>query len=160
MSVSGGNAARFEYSLDGITWAPAVQGAFATSAGNSQVYGSAVSVQFRACRDATQIYCGAASAAYVAVPMATRAAVVSCVRDEEPTFSLPVNPGSDDADEIVTYELAYQRVDLVWGNFYASAPGETVPRWATAIRIKATVSIGGIAKTDPGYTEAECTSSP
>lgn len=156
LTVAAPTAIRYEYSLNaGGSWHPAEVGSFVTSSANSPVYGSTVNVQVRGCRDASANYCGAASPVYSAIPIATRAAVVDCVRDAEPTFSQPLNPGSN--AEVVTYQVAYQSLGGLGGTFAPLALGETVPSWATGIRVKATVSVGGESETDPGSGEAICT---
>lgn len=156
LAVASGTAVRYEYTLNGGgSWQPATVGAFVTSPANSQVYGSTVNVQVRGCRDASANYCGGASPVYSAVPVATRATVVSCVWNAEPVFSLPQNPGSN--NETVSHQLSYQSLGALWSNFETPAAGATVPAGATGIRIKATVAIDGSSRTDPLYHEAECT---
>jgi hypothetical protein len=93
-SVASGTATRYEYRLNGGGWAEVAAGQWLTSAADTSVYGTTVTVEYRGCRDASENYCGAASAPISLTPVNTRAAIVSCQVGNVPNSTVPLNAGS------------------------------------------------------------------
>ena len=163
--AASGIVSRFEYRLGGSsTWQPVSAGTWLTSSADSSHYGVPTSVVFRACRDATNEYCGTESQASIATPLDVRAGVSSCIADDVsvPIVTAPRNVG----DVAVTYTLAYNRplvaVDPLdpliynWSD-YTYSDADPVPSDAIGVRIKAIVRIGDTDYTDDsGYGETTC----
>jgi hypothetical protein len=151
LSVTSGTATRYQYRLNGGAWADVAAGQWLTSAANTSVYGTAVTVEYRGCRDASDNYCGPASAGISLIPVNTRAGITSCQAGGEVAFAAPNNNGASVA---VSYKVKYNRPvlgvdawDATWSDY--SAP---VPANATQIAVQATVTVAanGIAYSDPG----------
>ena len=152
----------FELSYNQVDTAAVVEGQWLTSAANTAVYGSQLTVYFRACRDATASYCGPWSAPVIARPLNARAAIESCVvgLDADPGIVRVLAP-TNGGVQTVSYEASFNQplggVIPDWGRFAAYTEGDPVPLGTTSVRIKATVSSGGDTWTDPGYVELDCT---
>ncbi|MDQ1549328.1 MAG: large repetitive protein, partial [Microbacteriaceae bacterium] len=156
-TVASGSAAKYEYRLNGGGWAGVTAGQWLTSAGDSSVYGNAISVTFRGCRDQSESYCGPESAATVLTPVNTRAAIQSCVVGSVPNSTTPTNAGNPP----VSWEYSYNDggPGPTWSPYAADAkaPPPASPGGTTGVRVKATVTVGGTSYTDPGYGEGTCT---
>jgi hypothetical protein len=162
--AASGIAFRFEYRLNSGIWKPVVNGTWLTSSGDSSHYGLATNATFRACRDASNDYCGVESDPVVATPLDVRAGVTSCVADG---VSLPlVTPPLNAGPVTVTYSLAYRQPVVVidpldpvvyaWSTF-TFTKDDPVPSDANGVRIKASVTVGtDPARDDPDYGEQTC----
>jgi hypothetical protein len=158
-AVDAGVAERFEYRLNGGAWAPVAAEQWLTSLANSAVYGTPVSVEYRGCRDDSQVYCGPASAPVTLTPANTRVTSVSCVKDGVLPLAV-TEPFNNGVATSPRYEVKYIRdvlgvpiVDLE----YSAYTEDPVPSDAIGVRVKATVSVGGVTYVDPGYGEFQCT---
>lgn len=148
--TASGIPVRYQVMLNGNgVWSAVTNGQFVTSAGTGTAYGVPITVQVRACRDASPDLCGAASAALTATPIATRASVLSCAMGQPYTPIAPANTGTVGS---VTYQVAYQQLGIWPSSFSAWSEGEEVPIDATGVRIKATVD----GYEDPQYGETIC----
>ncbi|WP_349898478.1 Ig-like domain-containing protein [Parafrigoribacterium soli] len=154
-SVASGTATRYEYRLNGGGWASVAAGQWLTSAADASVYGTTVTIEYRGCRDATENYCGAASAPIQLVPVNTRASILSCQVGSTPRSSVPLNAGSPVVHWLYSYDDG-----LGWSSYVedAPAPPPAVAGGTTSVRVKAVVEIGPPPYyTDPGYGEGTCT---
>ena len=155
----------YELSFNKADTSAVSDGQWLTSAANSAVYGAQQTVYFRACRDASQSYCGDWSDAASATPLNARAGVQSCTAPSpgDPGVVRPVAPSAGGAQN-VSYQASFNRplagVLTNWGDFAAYTEGDPVPSGTIGVRIRATVSAGGDPWTDPGYAEAACTTAP
>jgi hypothetical protein len=158
LGVASGVAERFEYRLNGGTWSPVVPEQWLTSAADSSVYGTAVTVQYRGCRDETTIYCGPPSAATVLTPVDTRVVSASCVKDGVLPLAVdaPANAGSPASSYQVAYLRAVDPDSPTWDEPYVAYTDDPVPSEAIGVRVRATVTLGGDTYTDPGYGEFPC----
>ncbi|MEO7123114.1 MAG: Ig-like domain-containing protein [Lacisediminihabitans sp.] len=158
-SVASGTAARYQYRLNGGAWADVAAGQWLTSAADASVYGTAVTVEYRGCRDASITFCGPASAAISLTPVNTRAAITSCRVGSVPVSTQPVNAGAP----VVRWQYSYNDGGLVstWSTYAenAEAPAPAViGSGTTSVRVQAIVKIGGSPDyTDSGYGEGTCT---
>jgi hypothetical protein len=157
-TVASGSAAKYEYRLGGGSWLNVSAGQWLTSAADSSVYGTSVSVTFRGCRDQSESYCGPESAAIVLTPVNTRASIQSCVVGEAPNPTPPGNAGSP----TVSYQYSYNDGSGANWTAYdatAKAPPPADPgTGTTSVRVRATVQFGsGTPYTDPGYGQGSCT---
>ncbi|PJJ72708.1 hypothetical protein CLV46_2282 [Diaminobutyricimonas aerilata] len=154
-----GIANKFQYRLSANDdWKNVSRGDWLTEFG-SVVYGTPFSVTVRACRDASDTYCGPESAATAAVvPIDTRADVASCAPAQLPQLTAPNNAGVAPDSFVLAYEIPEKDIFGVptggweWTDFnYAS--DTAAPEGARAARVKATVA----TYQDPGYGEGACT---
>ncbi|MET1043420.1 MAG: Ig-like domain-containing protein [Microbacteriaceae bacterium] len=149
LSVASGDAEKFQYRISRGSWINVPDDGWLTSLANSAVYGGALTVEFRGCRDTTDAYCGPASAAVTATPVNARANMQQCTVGSAPIPIAPENPAGDPP---VTYAYSYNQPGPLgvdnWSEFAASV---VVPPGATAVRVKAAVTIGADVRTDPGY---------
>ena len=158
ITVTSGTATRYQYRLNGGTWLDVAAGQWLTSAADTSVYGTTITVEYRGCRDASDNYCGAASAPISLVPVNARAAIVSCQVGSVPVSSPPVNAGSP----VVRYQYSYNTGLGLWSayaeNAVAPAPAP-LGTGTTTVRVQAIVEIGAAPYyTDPGFGEGTCTS--
>lgn len=153
--AASGTVGRYQYQLNNSgNWHDVVNGQWLTSAGNASVYGAPQSVNYRACRDTTNLdFCGAESPTYTATPINTRGAILTCQPSSPPLFVQPANPGSTAAT--YSYEFSYLDSFQVWSSF-AFGPHDPVPMSSEGIRIRSTVSVSGNNYVDPGYGEDVC----
>jgi hypothetical protein len=158
-AVDSGLAARFEYRLNGGTWAPVVAEQWLTSLANSAVYGTTVTVEYRGCRDESQVYCGPPSAPISLTPVNTRVTSVSCVKDGVLPLGVSAPVGLPKALPI-GFEVQYHREIVpgspVWDAEFGPLTNEPVPSDAIGVRVRATVSVGSTF-IDPLYGEFPCT---
>jgi hypothetical protein len=158
-SVASGTATRYEYRLNGGGWAEVAAGQWLTSAADTSVYGTTVTVEYRGCRDASENYCGAASAPISLTPVNTRAAIISCQVGNVPNSTVPLNAGSPVVHWLYSYNDG--GVLSAWSGFSenASAPSPApLGSGTTSVRVKTVVEIGPSPYyTDPGYGEGTCT---
>ncbi len=147
LSVASGTAVRYEYRLstDG-TWREVPAGGWLV---DGAVYGVPTDVVVRGCRDATQNYCGDASAATTATPVFTRVTAASCTVGAPPSITPPASSGAVAASYVVSYNVPLVLIDA-WSAF--GSPDDPVPAGAVGMRVKATVE----GYTDPGYGEFPC----
>jgi hypothetical protein len=155
-SVPSGSSApaKYEYRLNGGAWANVAPGQWLTSAADASVYGNAVTVEFRACRDASDNYCGAASDATTLIPVNTRASILSCQAGGAVAIS---PPGNNPSAVTVSYKVKYNRPILGAPNWdpgwtvYSSS--DTAPANASEVEVQATVTViaNGNEYTDPGF---------
>jgi hypothetical protein len=160
-SVASGTATKYQYRLNGTngTWADVAAGQWLTSAADTSVYGTTVTVEYRGCRDASDGYCGLPSTAISLVPVNTRAAINSCVIGAVPSSTTPVNAGTP----VVRWLYSYNDGGLLsaWSPFAENAQApqpSALGSGTTSVRVKALVEIGPSPYyTDPGYGEGTCT---
>jgi len=155
LSVTSGTAVRYEYRLNGGAWAPVVAGQWLTGA-DATLYGSAVGVQFRGCRDASATFCGPESGTTTLTPVSTRAGIAACVVGAPPAVAPPGNIGAGGSPVTVTYMFAYRtQNNPTWStfNFTGATP---VPATALEVRVQSTVTIGGVIRLDPGFGQGTC----
>jgi large repetitive protein len=167
LSVASLTAAKYQFDVNGDNnWKDVVEGQFLTSAQDASVYGNALTIRFRGCRDLTDTFCGAPSNGVTRTPLNTRGTVVSCVVGAEVVPGPPVNAG----DFPVTFTYAFN-TGLGYGGYgpYNTVPSPAIPLIGhTSVRIKAVVDFGvGVSPehnnryfTDPEYAEATCTEAP
>ena len=157
--MASGTATRYQYRLNGGSWADVSAGAWLTSAADTSVYGTTVVVEYRGCRDAGNGYCGPPSAAISLVPVNTRAAINSCVIGSVHSSTTPVNAGTP----VVRWLYSYNDGGLAapWSPFAENAQApqpSALGSGTTSVRVKALVEIGPSPYyTDPGYGEGTCT---
>jgi hypothetical protein len=164
LSVSSGIVSRFQAQLNGSgSWFTVEEGDWLTSAANLAVYGAPQSVVYRACRDSSEFFCGAASTADVLTPVNVRGAIVSCEAGSTPTSNPPANQGSPTFQYLYAYNDGGPPVDR-WSEFEqdAVAPDPSaVGSGETGVRLKVVVSLaGGSTYTDDGYVQATCSPRP
>jgi hypothetical protein len=164
LSVASLSAAKFQYDVNGDgTWRDVTEGAFLTSVEDSSVYGNAVTIRFRGCRDLTDTFCGEPSNPVTRTPVNARASIVSCVIGAQVVSNPPVNANSP----TVTYTYSFDR-GIGFGGYGpdATVPGPIVPLIGqVSVRVKAVVTfgVGGPPEhssqyyVDPGYTQMACT---
>lgn len=163
-SVANGTAAKYQYRLNGGTWADVVGGQWLTSAGDASAYGTSISVEYRGCRDSSDSFCGPESNAITLVPINARASILSCQAGGAVNITEPDNHG---AAVTVSYKVKYNRStagvgvwDLGWSPYSDS---DTAPANAIQIAVQATVTVtaGGNTYTDPGQGgPLDCTPVP
>ncbi|WP_167047449.1 Ig-like domain-containing protein [Salinibacterium sp. ZJ454] len=150
LDVASGTAQKFQYRLGGGAWVDVPGDGWLTSAQNSAVYGGALGVEFRGCRDGTDAYCGPASDAATATPVNTRANMQECTVGGAPVPIAPVNPAG--VPTAIEYQYSYNQPgpggNDNWSGF---SPSVAVPPGAIAVQVKATVTIGTDTWTDPGH---------
>ena len=164
LSASSGIASRFQAQLNGSgIWFPVEEGSWLTSAANLAVYGAPQSVLYRACRDSTEFFCGAASAAEVLTPVNVRGSIVSCEAGSIPTSNPPANQGSPTYQYLYAYDDGGPPFER-WSAFEldAVAPDPSaVGSGVTGVRLKVVVSLSdGSTYTDDGYVQAACSPRP
>ena len=155
LSVASGTAVRYEYRLNGGLWAAVAPGQWLTD-GDPTLYGSAVGVQFRGCRDASQTFCGPESATTTLTPVSTRAGIAACLVGAPPAVAPPGNIGAGVSPVTVSYMFSYYTANNPsWStfNFTETTP---VPATALEVRVQATVNIGGVIRLDPGFGQGPC----
>jgi hypothetical protein len=158
-SVASGTAARYQYRLNGGTWADVVAGQWLTSGADTSVYGTAVTVEYRGCRDASVSFCGAESNPISLVPVNSRAAITSCLVGSVPVSTAAVNAGTP----VVRFLYSYNDggTTAIWSPFTENAVAPVpaaVGSGTTSVRVKTVVEIGGPPYyTDAGYGEGTCT---
>jgi len=164
--VTSGIAGRYEYRIAGGNWAPVTPGQWLTSTGDSSVYGTSVSVSYRACRDATADYCGPESGAGSAVPLNAVASIASCTppSGSDPGLLVMNRPLSSPAQN-VSYSVSFNRPlageiggPLIpnWGTYATYNEGDPVPSGTTGVRVKTTVSAGGAPFSQAPELESAC----
>lgn len=163
LSVASLTAAKFQYDLngDGI-WRDVTGNQFLTSAADLSVYGNAMTIRFRGCRDLSDAFCGEPSAGVTRTPLNARASLVSCVVGADVVPGPPLNAGSLP----VTYTYSFD-TGLGFGSYSAdrTVPAPVVPLLSpTKVRVKAIVDFGsGLPEhpsqlfTDPEFAESVCT---
>lgn len=167
LAVASESAARFQYRIDGSGgWRDVPENRFITSIENSAVYGTALTVAFRGCRDLEGLFCGAPSEDWTRTPVNARASVVSCVVGAQVGTNPPVNANRPE----VGFRYAFD-TGSGFGDYGpdATVPAPLVPLLGTTkVRVKAVVSLGvdgpaehpGRDYLDPGYAEATCSEPP
>ncbi len=164
LSVASLTAEKFQYRVNGAgEWRDVVAGAFITSMEDSSVYGTAMTITFRGCRDLSESFCGEPSDGMTRTPVNARAGILSCVIGELAVASPPENAGSP----TVTYLYSFNR-GFGFRQYTANAqvPEPIVPVVGQVqVRIKAIVDFGsgapghpGNPYTDPRFVEGTCTS--
>ncbi|MDM4763477.1 tandem-95 repeat protein [Galbitalea sp. SE-J8] len=154
-----GTVARYQYRIGSGAWAAVSNGDYLTSAADGSVYGGAVTAQFRACRDASDSFCGPPSAGVTATPVNVRAGVTTCVPGSAPVWSDPSNPAGPVS---VSRQYSYDRqTPLVtdWSDWEEEPYGDAdpVPSDAIGVRVRATVTLpDGSTWVDVDYGEAAC----
>ncbi|CAN5327186.1 Ig-like domain-containing protein [soil metagenome] len=153
-----GTVSRFEYRLSGAgAWLPVSAGDWLTSTGDTSHYGNSTAVTFRACRDSSEDYCGAESAASIATPVNVRATVTSCIQSSPLLLDPPRNGGGASVEYSVSYNQPIAGEDS-WSPYSSYASNDPVPSDAVGVRARSTVTVGGSDYTDqPGYADAACT---
>lgn len=162
LSVASLTAAKYQYDVNGDeNWRDVVEGQFLTSVEDSSVYGNAITIRFRGCRDITDAFCGPPSDGMTRTPLNTRATIISCVVGANVVAGPPVNAG----ELPVTYTYSFN-TGAGFGGYGPdnSVPPPMVPLLSqTAVRVKAVVDFGvGIPEhsdryfTDPGFVEDNC----
>ena len=152
LAVASGTAERYQYRLDRSgAWRDVRAGDWLTSKADSSHYGIETVVTYRGCRDSTNNYCGAESSGVTVVPLDLRAGVSSCLVDVEPQPTSPNNAGSVG----VAFEFAYSTDGSTFGE-YSYTESDPVPSDATAVRVKAAVTVSGTQYIDPGFGEGQC----
>jgi hypothetical protein len=144
-TVTSGFAARFEYRIDG-GWAAVSSGQWLTSAANAGVYGNPQTVQFRACRDASESYCGPVSQTTL-TPLNARSVFESCtaanLSDPGSFFFRAPNSGEGQS---VSFEASFNRpladVPTNWEAYEPYTRGDPVPSGTTAVRLRTTATAG------------------
>jgi len=145
-----GTVDRFQYRLGDGEWQDVPENGWLTSAANGAYYGLETSVRFRACADAGTDSCGEESAATVATPLSVRAGVTVCIAGLPPVAVAPPNL----ALLSVAYTFSYITPAFPDGTDFSTDP---VPSDATGVRVRATVTVGGVDFVDSGYGESACT---
>jgi len=140
---------RFQYRLGTGDWQDVPDNGWLTSAANGMYYGVATDVRLRACADPGTGFCGAESDAVSATPLSVRAGVTVCIAGLPPVAVAPPNIGLLD----VVFAFSYITPAFPEGTDYSTDP---VPSDATAVRVRATVTVGGVDFTDSGYGESAC----
>jgi len=144
---------KFEYRLNGSgAWRTVAAGDWLTSLGDASNYGQNTTVTYRACRDSGENYCGDESAGSTVRPVDTRAGVSSCLPGSEPQASAPANAG----DVSVSYRFDYSLDGSIFTGLFLFDENDAVPSNTAAVRVKATVTVGGDSFVDQGYGEAPC----
>lgn len=162
LTVAALTAAKFQFDIGGNgIWQDVAEGQFLTSAADLSVYGNAMTIRFRGCRDGSDIFCGEPSDAMTRTPLNTRASILSCVVGSNVVAGPPGNEGSLP----VSYTYSFD-TGAGFGSFGSDSvvPAPTVPLLThTSVRVKAIVDFGvGLPEhpdqffTDPGYAEAVC----
>ncbi len=163
LSVDSLTTAKFQYDVNGNNiWTDVVGDQFLTSAADQSVYGNALTIRFRGCRDLSEAFCGEPSDSMTRTPLNTRASVVSCVVNANVVSGPPVNAGGLPVTYTYSFDVgmgfeAYTTDSMV--------PVPTAPLLApTMVRVKATVDFGsGLPEhvdqlfTDPEFAESVCT---
>jgi len=156
-----GTAKRFEYRINGGSWAPVESGQWLTSAANTAAYGSPQTVTFRACRDDSADYCGPESSGATLTPINARSEILSCTpASGDNPGSVALRTPSAGGPQAVTYQASFQEPGLlglpVWGDYADYTDGAPVPSTTTGVRIKTTATAGGDSWEDPVALEAQC----
>lgn len=171
LAVATLSAEKFQVSINGGTFIDVAPGQWLTSIANSAVYGGDMTVRYRGCRDAGDLFCGPASTADTVKPVNARATVVACQVGGPVTVNPPGNPGGSPT---VSYLYSFHRGGATseWSAFSPTEP-PTVPPPADPVdpddpdeppaivtmRVKAVVDFGdGMPRTDEGHTaDFSCT---
>src|SRR5690554_1412154 len=156
-----GIVAKFQYQLNGSgNWSDVADGQWLTSLGSVN-YGTPQVVSYRACRDATENFCGAESSGATVTPVNTRHALVGCAVGSHPTVTAPSNPGLT-PDQVVVY-YSYNPGNAGghppghWSNYTTGpAPPPDPDSAETLVRIKGVVTVGGAVYEDPAPPEGSC----
>ena len=165
-----GIVGKFQYQLNGAgPWRTVVDGQWLTSFADATVYGNPQSVVFRACREAANDdYCGAGSAGQSLTPVNARATLLSCVVNNMPTSTRPVNGGTPTVTLLYSYNAGVlgSYPEDGWSSYSSTdvAPYPNLPTDQTAVRVKARVQFGADPSDtdpsylDPGFDEGRCSS--
>jgi hypothetical protein len=140
---------RFQYRLGNGDWQDVPDSGWLTSAANGAYYGVETSVQFRACADPGGDFCGAESSATLATPVSVRAGVTVCLAGLPPVAIAPPNLSLLG----VVFAFSYITPAFPEGTDWSADP---VPSDATGVRVRATVTVGGVDYIDSGYGESTC----
>lgn len=148
----------FEARLGDGGWTRVSDRAWITSAQDSAVYGTVVSVAYRACRDESQELCGTSSAGGDLRPVDTRGTIVSCLPGEVPVSRAPANAGSPSV--FLRYSFHDGGIASGWSDFsenaVAPAPA-AVGTGQTQARLSTVVTFGSDESyADDGYAELTC----
>jgi hypothetical protein len=159
--TSGGIAARYEFSINGGGWAAVSNGQWLTSAANTAVYGTAQTVSYRACRDASADYCGEPFTAPAVTPLNARAEILSCTPPSGGSDgSVVLRDPSAGGSQNITYQASFNRPQAIglpnWEPYGEYTNGGPVPSATTGVRIKTTATAGGNSWEDPVVLEATC----
>jgi len=157
--TAAGTVARYDYRINGGGWAPVAGGQWLTSVGNTAVYGSPQTVSFRACRDATEMYCGPESNPTTLTPLNARSTIDSCIAAAlSDPGSMVVRAPSAGGSQTVTYRASFNRPQALglpnWEPYAAYTDGDPVPSGTTAVRVETTASADGKSVTD--VVESAC----
>ena len=158
LDVASGTAVRFQARLNRSgTWFAVAPGDWLTSIGDGSVYGNPVTVEYRGCRDTSDVFCGPASGTATLTPINARGAILSCVVGSVPQPIAPVNGGAP----VFAYFYAYDQLGAgVFSDYEedAIAPEPLGPRdTVTRVRMKTVVTLAtGQTYTDAGFAEGEC----
>ena len=145
----------FQASVDGgASWRAVPASGFVTSRADASVYGRALTVVLRACRDDV---CSTETSApsQSVTPVDTAATVLSCIPGSVPDVRRPVNAGPQVVD--VGLVLEFQR-SLFPGLWVAAGDGtSSLPSDASAVRVKGTVTLrGSVSRTAEAWVTASC----
>lgn len=145
---------QYRLSTDG-TWRDLPGSRQLTSLADSSVYGRSITVQFRACRDDSNAYCGTPSGGGDPItPVNTRVPAANCIPGEPPAITAPRSGASLSYSYRVAYKLGPDEKD--WSGFDEYSPADPVPSDAVGIRVKARVTIGSETYEDRGYGDFAC----
>ncbi|MEY2849649.1 MAG: hypothetical protein RI885_2316 [Actinomycetota bacterium] len=160
LSVQSGVANRYEVQFGGAgQWSAVTAGTWLTSFGSSRgVYGTPVSVAYRACRDASESFCGPASSAATLTPVDARGSLVTCTVGETPISNAPSNGGAPS----VQFQYSYNDggIPSRWSDYEIDgvAPEPGFPGTnEVRVRMQAIVTFAPDAVfVDPGFVEGSC----
>ena len=146
-----GTVVKYQYLLssEGV-WRDITDGWLTGLGAPGTTYGQPIDVSFRACRNASDSYCGPASATTTLTPVNARVTSAVCVVGTPPSIDQPANVGAVSASYEVSYNTPLLVVD-VWSSFGPAS--DPAPSGATEMRVRATVN----GYTDPGYGQFSCT---
>ena len=151
-----GIVAKYQYRLstDG-TWRDLPGSRRLTSLADSSVYGRSITVQFRACRDDSNTFCGQPSDGGSALtPLNTRVPAATCIPGEPPAITAPRSGGGVSYTYRVAYKLGPDEGD--WSDFSRYSAEDPVPSDAVGIRVKGRATAGSDSYEDRGYGEFAC----
>ncbi|HRN29718.1 MAG TPA: hypothetical protein PK890_08475, partial [Terrimesophilobacter sp.] len=171
LAVASLTAEKFQVSINGGAFSDVVPGQWLTSSANLAVYGSDLTVQYRGCRDSSELFCGPASDPTTVKPVNTRVPdMLSCVVGAQAMPSPPANPGGTPT---VSYLFSFHDGGAA-SEWSAFSPDGTVPPPAppldpddpdeppavVQVRVKATVDFGdGTPRTNEGFEQFMCSTS-
>ncbi len=151
VASGGGHAHKYQARVNGGGWFDVDEGDWLTSIADSSVYGTTVNVAFRACRDASEQYCGQESQPSSGVPVNVRASILDCQVGSPATAKRPIMVGGE-----FSYVFQYDDGGLLsdWEEAeVAPEPAGLFGGGVTQARVAASVTIGGTVYPDNGWSE-------